>query len=494
MTVSVAKPLAVLLAMTALTGCMVGPDYRGPPRPALQADAARSFHRAPIAQVSAGPPAARWWETLNDPELNRLVEAALARSPDVKAAEARLRQSRALLSERRRDLLPAASASGGYIYADGLSRALGGSGGAPLKLYNAGFDASWELDLFGGLRRAEESADAQTEAVQADLEDLKVSLAAETADAYLALRDQQQRRAIVEDSIGLESRMVDLAAQRKVQGVESDLDLTRLRQQLDSTRASLVPLQSDIDASLDRLAALTGREPGTLDAELSTSAALPDLPAEVAVGDPVEMLRRRPDIRAAERRLKAQNAVIGERVADLYPKINLIGLIGWGAPGVSHLFDNTTSLAAPTLQWNALDFGRTRARIHQAQAGRDEAAAQYESTVLKALQDAETSLSHFGHAREHVVALARVDALAARAAALTRQRQVAGVASVTDVLDTERTRLTAEENLASARAQLDRAYVALHKSLGLGWRQDSRLAEQAQQSMGAPAAPFQTRD
>jgi NodT family efflux transporter outer membrane factor (OMF) lipoprotein len=458
---------AALASSFLLAGCMVGPDYKGPPHPAPLAEQAPSFHRAPVAEASAGPPAAHWWEGLKDPELDRLVEAALAHSPDVRAAEARLRQSRALVRERKSDLLPSGSASTGFLYAD-IPGGLGGGAGA-LKLYNAGFDASWELDLFGGARRAEESAAAQAEAVQADLDDLRVSLAAETAQAYVALRDQQQRHAIAEASAEIEQRMVDLAVQRRGQGVGSELDLERLRGQLESTRASVIPIQGQIDEQLDRLAVLTGRAPGALDAELSPAAALPELPAEVAVGDPADLLRRRPDIRAAERRLKAQNAVIGQRTADLFPKINLLGLIGWGSADLTHLFDGTTSVAAPMLQWNAVDFGRTRARIAQASAGRDEAAAQYESVVLDALRDAESSLSRLGHARQDVVALARVKASADHAATLMRQRQEAGVASTIDVLDTERTRLEAEQNLAAARAQLDQAYVSLQKSLGLGW-------------------------
>ena len=292
---------------------------------------------------------------------------------------------------------------------------------------------------------------------------------ATAASAYLSLRDQQQRKAITETSVALESQLVDLSSQRHGQGVFSDLDLERLRGQLETTRASLIPLQADIDASLDRLAVLTGQEPGALDAELATPAALPDLPAQVAVGDPADLLRRRPDIRAAERTLKAQNAVIGERTADLFPKVSLLGVVGGGSTDIGHLFSNPAAIAAPTLQWNPLDFGRIHARIAQAKAGRDEASAQYESVVLKALQDAETSLSRFGHARESVAALARVEASARHAAELTRQRQAAGVATTIDVLDTERTRLEAEQNLAAARARLDLAYVSLQKSLGLGW-------------------------
>ncbi len=374
-----------------------------------------------------------------------------------------------MLDGQRRNLLPNASADAGFLHAGGLGGLTGGAGGGSLNLYNAGFDATWELDLFGGVRRAEESARAQTESVQAALEDARVSLAAEVARVYVGLREQQAQKAIAERSAEIEARMVDISSQRRDRGVESDLDLERLRAQLEQTRAALVPIRGQIEESLDRLAVLTGREPGTLDAELSPAAAPPELPIDIAVGDPAQMLRRRPDVREAERRLAAQNAVIGQRTADLFPKLNLIGVIGWGATDLNHLFDSTTSLAAPMLQWNALDFGRTRARIAQATAGRDEAAAQYETTVLNALQDAETSLSRLGHAREDVMVLARVKASADRAAALTEQRQRAGVASVADVLDTERTRQSAEQNLESARAQLTLAYVSLQKSLGLGW-------------------------
>ena len=467
MKTAVSRTLAALLAATALTGCMVGPDYKGPPHPAPLAESAKNFHRASLAQAEAAPPAARWWTALNDPELDRLVDAALAGSPDLKAAEARLRQARAVVRERKADRLPSGGANAGFLYADGLPGSLGGNGS--LKLYNAGFDATWELDLFGGARRAEEGASAQSEAVAADLEDVKVSLAAETARTYLSLRDRQQRKAVAEASVSIENQLVDLAGQRHGQGVASELDLARLQGQLEATRASLIPLQADIDESLDRLAVLTGREPGALDAELSPPAALPELPAQVAVGDPADLLRRRPDIRAAERRLKAQNAIIGERTADLFPKVSLLGVVGGGSADLGQMFSNPAVIATPTLRWNPLDFGRTKSRIAQAEAGRDEALAHYESTVLNALQDAETALSRLGHAREEVVALGRVEASARRAADLTRQRHAAGVANITDVLDTERTRLDAEQNLAAARAQLDLAYVSLQKSLGLGW-------------------------
>ena len=469
MTRPLAKLVPALLASAALAGCVVGPDYRGPPHPAPLAERAPAFHRANLAVAAPSPPPARWWTALNDPELDKLVDAALAGSPDVHAAEARLRQSRALFTERQRDKLPSGSASAGFIYANIPGGVLPGSSGTELKLYNAGFDATWEIDLFGGKQRAAESAADQADAVQANLDDVRVSLAAEVARVYVQLRDQQQRRDIAEQSVKLEAQTVDLAAQRNGRGVESSLDLERLRAQMETTRELLIPLQSDIEGSLDRLAVLTGREPGVLDAELAATAAVPELPAQVPVGDPADLLRRRPDIRAAERKLAAQNAVIGQRTADLFPKVNLIGLLGWGSADLGRLFDGTTGLAAPVLQWNALDFGRTRARIDQARAGRDEAEAQYEGTVLNALGEVETALARLGHARQDVIARARVNASAVRAAELMRQRQSAGVASVVDVIDTERTRLSAEQDLLVAKAALIDDYVALQKSLGLGW-------------------------
>ncbi len=469
MTSSLPKLAVAAISTLALAGCVVGPDYQGPPHPAPLAEKAPAFHRAGLAVTAPSPPPAEWWTALNDAELNRLIQAALAGSPDLHVAEARLRQSRALLTQQQRNKLPSASASLGVLAAHVPGGFLPGASSTDVTLYNAGFDATWEVDLFGGKQRAVESAAAQAGAVQANLEDARVSLAAEVARTYVELRNQQQRRALAEQSVALEARTVDLSSQRNGRGVESSLDLERLKAQLEATRETLIPLQSDIEGSLDRLAVLTGREPGTLDTELSAPAAVPDLPAAVPVGDPADLLRRRPDIRAAERKLAAQNAVIGERTADLFPKLNLIGLLGWGSTDISRLFDGTTGLAAPVLQWNALDFGRGRARIDQAKAGRDEAAAQYESTVLTALGEVETALARLGHARQDVIAQARVRASADRAAVLMRQRQSAGVASVVDVIDTERTRLDAEQNLLVAKAALTLDYIALQKSLGLGW-------------------------
>lgn len=468
---------------TVLAGCSVGPDYQGPPTVAPAAQQARDFHRAAVAPVdNAQPAAAPWWDALQDPELDRLVIQALAGSPNIKAAEARLRQARATLHQQNANELPTVSGNALYLHTNapalggltgGSSSGSSGSGGGSndLNLYSVGFDATWELDIFGGTRRAIEVASARTEASQADLQDLHVSLAAEVVQAYVGLRDQQQRLALAKQSAVLEQQVLELTEQRRARGAASDADVERLRTQLETTRGTAIPLQAQIDASLDQLAVLTGQEPGALDAELATPASLPQLPAHVAIGDPAALLRRRPDIRKAERNLAASNAQIGQQVANYFPKVNLLGDVGWGSTDLGHLFDGGSFMpvAAPILQWNILDFGRTEAKVDQAKAGRDEAIANYQGAVLGALQDAETSLSRYGHQRDNVVSLARIKASADRTLALTRQRNAAGAASQIEVFNDIRSQLDATQNLAAGQAQLLVDYASLQKSLGLGW-------------------------
>lgn len=489
---SLSASVAALLAIVgmALAGCVVGPDYHGPPDAAPIASRAHGFHRADAQQTSNAPPPANWWEALKDPELDRLETAALQDSPNLAVAEARLRRARAALKEARANQLPTVSSSALYLHSHipDLGSFVGGqsssgtgtgsgqttqgsSGGSDVDFYDVGFDAVWEFDIFGGQRRATQSAKAQAQAQAASLDDVRVSLAAEVASEYVTLRDLQHRLELIRASAEAERRMLDLTRQRRAQGTASDLDVERLNTQFESTRGNLIPLQAQIAEAMDRLAVLTGREPGTLDAELGTTTPTPNVPAMVPIGDPASLIRRRPDIRAAERTLAASNAVIGQRVADYFPKVNLIGTIGWGSTDLGSLFsgDNLTYVAAPILQWNVFDFGRTRSRVAQARAARDEAEAQYRQTVLAALQDAETSLARFGRQRDAVVNLARVKASADRSAVLMDQRERAGTATLIDTLDAERTRLSAEQNLAVAEAQLTTDYVALQKSLGLGW-------------------------
>lgn len=462
--------LSLLASTLVVAGCTLGPDFRGAPPVAQESFAASTFKRVPQDSVSTAPAAAAWWESLGDPQLNQLVEAALAHSPDLRAAEARLRESRAGLRQKRGNELPKIAGNAAYLHAKLPDSPLEVS---KIDFYNVGFDATWEADLFGGTRRAVEAASADARAAEADLADAHVQLAAEVVQAYVELRDGQQRLDLVRKSIDVEDRALTLTQQRRQQEVASDLDVERIRTQVENTRAALIPLDEQVTEALDQLAALTGREPGAVDAELAVTAPLPLLPAVTPVGDPASLLRRRPDIRAAEFRLVSKNAVIGEHIADWFPKLTLIGDLGYSAsdPGKLLRSENFMWIGAPLLQWNALDFGRTKAKVEEARAGYDEATAKYESTVLGALRDANIALSRYGHQRESVVRLRSVETSATHSAELTEQRYRAGTTSALEWLDAERTRFSAEQNRISADADLLKDYASLQKSLGLGWRE-----------------------
>jgi NodT family efflux transporter outer membrane factor (OMF) lipoprotein len=467
--------LAGLAIPLTLAGCVVGPNYAGPPVVVPQADKAQAFNRA--GDAANGAPPGRWWLALNDADLTALIEAALASSPDAAAARARVRQARATLRQQKAGLLPTTSTTALALGSQGLTSVLTSSepgpvpGGGALDLYSVGFDATWELDLFGGQARAVEGARAQAEAYQDDLEGAVVSLTAEVAEAYIELRDDQQQLVLSQRNAEIEARALTLEQRRRAGGAASDLDVERLNTQLQNTRAILVPLSADIVAELDRLAVLTAQAPGALDARLTAPAAPPAPPAVIAVGDPGALLRRRPDVRAAERRLAQQNALIGQRTADLFPKVSLLGEVGFMSTDPTHLFEGG-SLAyagAPILQWSPFDFGRVRAKIGQAAAQRDLAEATYRKTVLGALDDAETALARYAAQRNSVVSLERVKTSADRAAAMENLRVQGGTAALTDMLDVEARRVAADLSVEQAKARLSLDFVALQKSLGLGW-------------------------
>ncbi len=476
-----AGALAVACAASLLAACTVGPDYRGAPAVAPEAASAGSFVRTPAKGIVATAPAPnQWWLALNDPQLNTLIAAAFAHNPDLRAAQARLRESRAQLQQQRAAEMPKLSADAAAVRMrepdlSALSSAdssAGSSGRGPLSLYTAGFDASWEIDLFGGTRRAIEAADAQSQAVNADLADAQVSMAAEVAQAYIDLRDQQQRLLIAQRTAELQQQSLTLTEQRRAGGTAADVDVERLTTQVENTRSTLTPLAAQVEISLDQLAVLTGKAPGALDAELAQPRALPALPATVPVGDPAKMLAQRPDIRAAERRLASSNAQIGEHIADFFPKVTLYGDLSYSAADPGHLFrkSNATWLGAPYLSWNLFDFGRTLGAVHGAEASRDEAIANYEKTVLGALKDANDGLSRFGYQREHLATLEKVQKSALRSADLTRQRYRAGTVSLVDLLDTQRAEFSAQQDVVAGQAELLKDYVSLQKSLGLGWQ------------------------
>ncbi|GAB7529528.1 efflux transporter outer membrane subunit [Pseudomonas sp. 3A(2025)] len=458
-----------------LGGCTVGPDYQGAPEVTATPLAEHLAHDRRNLPVT--PAVAQWWLSLNDRQLDQLVSEALANNTDIAQARARLRQSRAGLSSQQAAARPKVSSNATMLrmrspdlsqLSDGESS---GGGRGPLSLYLVDFDASWEVDLFGGTRRAIEAADASSEASAAQLADTQVQLVAEVVQAYADLRDRQARLALVDASVDIEQQVLELTRQRRSQGVASELQLEQVFTQSETTRAQRLPLQAQIIESLDQIALLCGLPPGELDNRLSSTQPLPQIPEHVPVANPAQLLKARPDIRNAERNLASATAQIGEKTADWFPRLSLMGDLGFSAGDPGHLArkSNATWLALPRLTWNALDFGRVKAGIEEAEGGRDLALAQYRGTVLGALRDADSALARYGHQRENVVMLSDIQASAERAALLTRQRYRAGTASTLDWLDAERTRFEAQQNRVAGDAQLLKDFAGLHKSLGLGW-------------------------
>ncbi|MEX3592346.1 MAG: efflux transporter outer membrane subunit [Burkholderia sp.] len=497
------QALTLVCAALVLAGCTVGPDYKGTP----VAPSAATFVRAlKTGVIVATPMPAAWWQSLNDSQLNELIAAALAHNPDLHVAQARLREARAQLSQQRSNALPKTSANLAAIRTrapdintlsalTGANNANGSNSQAdtsPIPLYTASFDATWEIDLFGGTRRAIEAASAQAEAVDADLADTQVSIAAEVANAYVDLRDQQQRLALSQRTDDLQKQQLNLTWQRRGRGVATDADIERLTTQVENTHALLIRLDAQVTESLDRLATLTGRAPGELDVQLSgANPALPSLPESLPIGDPAALLKQRPDVRAAERHLASSNAQIGEHVADYFPKVTLLGELGFSAGDPGHLFrkQNRTWVGVPYLQWNLFDFSRTRGAVRAAEASRDEAEANYTKAVLGALQDANTALSRYGHQRDHVVALDTVRTSVVHSARLMDQRYRAGVSSLIDLLETQRDVLSAQQNLITGQAELIKDYVSLQKSFGLGWQNGQADATTATAGAGMTTAP-----
>ena len=479
---------SLLIASVALilAGCTVGPDYHGAPA-VIPTD--KAFVRGDGSSAATAP-TAQWWTALGDAQLNHLIEETLASNPGVDVARARVREARANLRLQTATGLPTTDASAAYLRTANISSLLGadsggsGSGssgnsnsGAPassgggMNLYVVGFDATWELDFFGGNRRAVEGASATVKASEAHVADAIVSLTAEVAQSYVALCDARQRLKLTQQNIDIEAHLVELMKLRRAGGAATDLDVVRVTNQLDTTRATLPAIRATIAEQLNRLAALTARAPGALDTELADVGPVPAPPATTDIGDPAALLRRRPDIRVAERQLAQYTAAVGQSVAAEFPKVSLLGTVGFAATHPQDLFNsgNFTYLAGPLLQWTPWDFGRNRARVAQANAARDEAEANYRQTVLNALADAETSLARYGQQRDAVTDLALARASAQESYRLTELRLRGGTAATTDVLDADTRRTQADLSYQQGLAQLTQDYVALQKSLGLGW-------------------------
>jgi len=470
------RRLIVPLVSALLAGCAsVGPNWHGAPVAAPDAAARTAFLRAP-AGVDAGAPSAHWWEALGDPVLNDLETRALAGSPDLAAAQARIAQARATLASTKSASLPTigVGAVAGEVSLPG--NVLGRNGRLSEQVYGDDFQASWEPDLFGTTRRRVEGARYRAAAAQASAADAQVALSAQIARVYVQLRAEQVSAAVLEQQVEDDKRLLGHAQDRFAGGTIGDQDVDTARSTLAQSQSDLADARAQITAFADQLAVLSGREPGALDALVATPAPVPQIPAQVAIGDPARLLRHRPDIREAEQQLAAANADVGARIADRLPSISFTGVLGLGGTSVGNAFNPATLIAliVPQIKWNAFDGGRGAAQVRGARGARAEAEANYRSRVLSALQDAEGALTRFGAARIALGKAVEQRDSASHLAALQANRAAGGTLSRADALSADRQALRAQLNAASAQAQLTTDFVAVEKALGLGWESGER--------------------
>lgn len=478
------KTLILFASLALLSGCMSGPDYAGPPE--VGTASGNAFVRSGPEIDPKAPVAADWWRLLGDPVLNDLEARALASNPGIAAARARIEQARATVRQERANRLPAVAAQATTIQAKipGLNIGSGppaGTPGAPaatsndeqdsLSVYNLGLNANWEINFAGGQARRVEAVNAQAAASVANAEDAQVQLAAEVARTYVSLREAQARLERAERERVLQQQTLELTYSRYTRGALALFPVGNANAELELLKSQIAEASADVAIFKDTLAVLTGEAPGALDAVLAAKADIPLPPEQVAVGDPASLIARRPDVRAAERTLAAANARIGVAEAARFPKLSFMGILGLGGSQPDDIFDlgNLSAIALPRLQWNLLDFGRTAASIDQANSARDEAEARYREVVLGALRDAEQSLARFGQQRANVAALAQISRQADTAAKLNEQRRAAGVISQADLNTSIRQREQAKANLERAIAAMTNGWIAIQKSLGLGW-------------------------
>ncbi|WP_308419246.1 efflux transporter outer membrane subunit [Tsuneonella deserti] len=482
------RSISTLLLIALLAGCTAGPDYAGPPE-ILSADTGHRFVRTGEELNASDPALAEWWLLLDDAELTRLVTAALSANPSLQAAQARIAQARASVRQDRAGRMPTLGTQATTI--QGRLPGLDIQGGPPpssgqtepeaesddaLSFYNVGLNANWELEFAGGSRRRVEASNAQAAATVANAEDARVQLTAEVASNYVNLREAQFRAEQYQTQIKLQEEILALTYQRYQQGALPLFPVGNANAELEVLQSQLAEADADKAVLLDALAILIGRVPGSTDEDLSAPRDIPLPPDQVTVGDPASLIARRPDIRAAERNLAAATARIGVAEAARFPKLSFMGILGLGGSSPEDVFDvgEFSALAIPRLEWNFLDFGRVDASVDRAGAVRDEAVANYRQTVLLALQDAERALARFGQQRVALAARAQIKSQADSAADLNRQRFAAGAISRADLNRALRDQQQASADLVRAKGALTLAWIALQKSLGLGWQEPAR--------------------
>jgi len=473
--------LALLLA-----GCTVGPNYRPP-----QVTVPPAYSQSVAAPTNQPPETlAQWWRLFHDPQLDSLIQEAALANLDVRLAQARVREARAQSGVARSALFPSVNASGQYARAllsentgDGF---LARAAGQPFEqnLFKAGFDMNWELDVFGGNRRALEAAKADLGANEESGRGTRITVLADVGLNYLDLRGLQKQLDVARDNLRLQEQTLALTRDRFRAGLASELDTARAEAQAADTRSQIPLLEQDIQRSIHRLSILLGKDPAELESRLAEPARIPPATPGIPVGLPSDLLRRRPDIRQAEREVAAATARIGVATADLFPRFFLTGAAGLQSLNASDFFDAGSRFwsIGPSVQWPIFTAGRIRQNIRVQNARQDQALIRYEQTVLTSLEEVENALVACGKEQEHHQSLAQSEAANRRAVELADQRYRSGLVDFLNVLETQRSLLVVQDGLARSERTMGQNIVRLYKALGGGWEGDPELAQLEQKT------------
>lgn len=474
--------IALLLAGSALTGCAVGPDYR---RPVLAAPAAYMTGSAVAGRArSQAAEAVSWWSGFGDPILTDLVDRALGQNLDIAQAVARVTQARAGLRTADAALLPSGNVTGSAAAAhQSLETPMGRiARTAPGfdrdgELYEANLGASWEIDLFGGLRRGQEAARADYQASQAGVAAARLAVAAQTADTYIVIRGLQARIAIANEQVATQRRLVEIVKLQYDKGVAAELQLRQAEGALSQVEGNVPILVAGLDAAMNALDVLLGAQPGTYRNTLSSAVAIPAAPTIADMGTPADLLRRRPDLIIAERKLAASNARIGVAVSEYYPKFSLSGLLGTATTTAGNVFTGGASQAQGVLglRWRLFDFGRVDAEIASAKGANAEALAAYRLAALHASEDVENAFSALLNREAQTAVLTRGETALVRAQTSSLAAYKGGVVSLIEVLDADSRLLGTRDARAQAQTEAARAAVASFRALGGGWQAPPQL-------------------
>jgi NodT family efflux transporter outer membrane factor (OMF) lipoprotein len=457
---------AVIVSMI-IGGCAaVGPNYVQPDFESPEAW--RGLQNGLSGQPADPMSLAQWWTTLNDPVLSGLMERVVQGNLDLKDAQARVREARARRGINMASQFPTLDSSAAVSRSRGSENT---GSGKENSFYSAGFDAGWEVDVFGGVRRSIEAADADLAAEEEDLRDVMVSLLAETALNYVEARSYQARLKVTQANIAAQEETFTLTRSRFEAGLSDELAVQQARYNLESTRSQAPTLRTGLEAAKNRLAVLSGQSPGSLHAELETPAPIPVPPPAVAVGVPADTLRNRPDVRRAERMLAAQTARIGVATADLYPKFRLTGSIGLESLSSGDWLEWASHAwrIGPGVSWNVFDAGAVRRNIEVQSALQEQAFIRYEASILGALAEVENTLTAYAEEQIRRETLILATDAARKAALLAHDQYQAGLIDFSNVLIAQRSQLSFEDELARSDGAVTSNLIRLYKALGGGW-------------------------